>query len=78
MKNNKGSGCGVLVVIIIVIILLAAIFGGGSSSTKKYSSDYNTDRKYRNNVNSVAEIFGENSYDVDRKIQAAADAINNR
>lgn len=82
MDNNRnGLGCGTITVIVICILLLLGSIGSCSSnssdsSSTKYSSDYYNDKSYRENVNEVADIFGEDPSTVDSKIQAVVDAMN--
>ena len=72
-QTQKKSGCGVLIIIIVAIILLLGLIGSNDSSSKsRYSSDYNNNKSYRDNVDSAAEAFGKSSYEVDRAIQAVA------
>lgn len=84
MNNGENSsskiGCFGIAIIILVIIGLIGSCSNNSSSSKynsRYSYDYNTDKSYRDDVNDIAEAFGEDPDVVDRKIQDAVDAINN-
>lgn len=74
-----GNGFGKFVVIGVVILLILGLLGSGSGSDDDYSgysSDYRNDSGYRNDVNDVADVFGEDPADVDRQIQAVVDEMN--
>ncbi len=75
MNGNKMSGWTIIGIIMIVVLLLSAIGGCDSDSSSDYSSDYRNDKSYRDNVNKVADIFGEDASDVDSKIQAVVDSM---
>ena len=85
MGNNEKSTAGyvwVSIIIVLFIILIASCEDSSSdhdsdySYDSNYSYDYKTDKEYRNNVNDIAGVYGEDPEVVDRKIQAAADAMN--
>ena len=75
--NNSSK---VWLVIIGLVILLALIGGcsdsdSGGSYGNGYSNDYNNDSDYRDNVDYISDVFGEDSKDVDNMIQGLAGAM---
>ena len=74
--NEKGSGK--FIIIAVVILLVLGLLGSGSDDDgySGYSSDYRNDSGYRDDVNDVADIFGEDPRDVDSAIQAVVDEMN--
>ncbi len=78
VPNQNNKGCGIALGILIIIILLIALFSDSDSSSydSKYSYDYNNDKEYRDNVNDIADIYGEDAEDVDRMLQAIEDEMN--
>ena len=81
MDNNNNSKFGCAGIAIVIILLLALVGSCGNDSSNynpKYSYEYNNDKEYRDNVNDIADIFGESPEDVDRKINDVVDAANNR
>lgn len=76
-KKQNNIGCGIIIaIIVIVVIIVFAVSGDDDSSSSKYSDDYIYDSDYRNDVDEVGGIFGEDSADVDSAIQAVVDEMN--
>ncbi len=76
-KTNKNNiGCGTIIAIIFAILMLISVFTNEDDSTSKYSSDYYNNKSYRDNVNDIADIYGEDAEAVDRMIQAIEDEMN--
>ena len=81
MTEKKNGNCwfGIIVGIIIVLILIGSCSNNSKSSsysTSKYSDDYKNNSSYREDVNYIADVYGEDPADVDRMINAVADAMN--
>lgn len=75
--NNSSK---VWIVIVSLVILLALIGGcsdssSGGSYSNGYSNDYNNDSNYRDDVDYIADVFGEDSKNVDNMLQGLADSI---
>ena len=78
-KKNGNSWFGIIVGIIIVLILIGSCSNNSKSSSyssSKYSDDYKNNSSYREDVNNIADVYGEDPADVDRMINAVADAMN--
>lgn len=79
-EKDKAGGVGCFGYAIIILVIMA-LFGsclGNDDDSSKYSDSYRNDSEYRNNVNDIAEIFGESAEDVDRKINDVVDSINGK
>ncbi len=79
MGNNGKSnfGCGWAVIVIVLILALVGSCGESSSDyDSRYSYEYNTNEDYRSDVNDIADVYGEDPADVDRKINDVVDAMN--
>lgn len=79
MENNSNSKSGCIITVIIIVLFLALVGSCGDSSSdynSKYSYEYNTDKEYRDNVNDIADVYGEDPEDVDRMINDVVDAMN--
>lgn len=79
-NNNKPKfGCaGVIIVIVLILLLIGSCSDSSSDYDSNYSYEYNTNKNYRNNVNDIADIYGEDPEDVDRIINDVVDSINQR
>lgn len=77
MENNGKSGVwGVIIVIVVILMLFGSCGDSSSNYDSRYSYDYNTNQEYRNDVNDIADVFGEDPADVDRKINSVVDSMN--
>lgn len=77
MENNGRSGVwGAIIVIIVILILIGSCGDSSSDYDSKYSYEYNTDKSYRDNVNDIADVYGESPEDVDKMINDVVDAMN--
>ena len=67
--NMKKNLC-LVVIIVMVCMMLAGCSSSGSYRSNGYSSTYNNNSSYRNNVNDVANIYGEDPQHVDAVLNA--------
>ncbi len=71
-----------ILAVIGVLVVIGGLFGACSSSSDKssyqssYSETYKNDASYRQNVRDIANEFNVSEEEVDRKLNAAADAAN--
>lgn len=71
-----------ILAVIGVLVVIVGLFGACSSSSDKssyqsnYSETYKNDASYRQNVRDIANEFNVSEEEVDRKLNAAADAAN--
>lgn len=74
-ENNSKSGC---IGIIIVLVILLALLGSCSDDNddSKFSYEYRTNKEYREDVDYIADVYGEDPEDVDRKINSVVDQMN--
>ena len=71
LKSMK-KGIILCIMLVIAVVTLSSCSSSSSSSGKSngYSSTYNNSPSYRNNVNSIADTFGEDSKHVDSVINS--------
>lgn len=75
--NNGCTGCGIIIAVIFALIFIISMFSNSdSSSSSRYSDDYINNKEYRDNVNDIAGVYGEDAEDVDRMLQAIEDEMN--
>ncbi len=75
-KKSNTSIIGVIMAVVIVLVLIGSCGDNSSDYDSNYSYEYTTDSDYRDNVNDIADIFGEDPADVDRIINDVADSMN--
>lgn len=76
MKNSNK----IWLVLLGIVIFLSLVGGcsdssSGGSYSNGYSNDYNNDSDYKDNVDYIADVFGEDSKDVDNALQGLAGAM---
>ncbi len=79
MENNKTSnyGCGwAVIAIVLIVVLIGSCSDSSSDYDSRYSYEYNTNQEYRDDVNDIADVYGEDPADVDRKINDVVNSLN--
>gem|GEM_PF-7113266 len=60
----------VILAIILLSVLLGSCTASSNSNSSGYSSTYQNDAGYREDVREIADVFGVSEYEVDSKINA--------
>ena len=71
-KNRKNFLIRLIILIILIVLFASFIDSGKSDPYDGYSADYKYNEEYRENVDKIADDYGEDAKDVDRVIQNIA------
>ena len=71
-KSRKNFLIRLIILIILIVLFTSFIESGKSDPYDGYSADYKYNEEYRENVDKIADDYGEDAKDVDRVIQNIA------
>lgn len=79
--KNKSTKWVCIVAAILILGMFGACSSGSSSSSRSnsgYSSTYQTDSEYRQNVKDISDVYGISEKEVDQKLNSVVDKMNEK